>query len=267
MKLKKDQLVTQFQNRIIGYKTKPADQFQANPLNYRKHPQAQREAVNASLQALGWISPVIENITTGNLIDGHERVWQSLPDNADVPYLEVALSEEEERLALAIFDPITAMAETDADLLEQLLLSVNTDAAALQSLLSDLAVDAGIIPDPDKENPYTRTIESPVYTPTQAEPPPIPELFDHSRTVDLLQEIQAADGITEEERNFLAMAAQRHTVIHFRNVAEYYAHASAPMQRLMENSALVIIDLNRAIELGYVELTKKIAALAEEEYG
>ena len=144
-----------FKNRIIGYDTKPADQFQANALNYRKHPQRQRDAVNASLRELGWISTVVENRTTGNLIDGHERVWQALANNEDVPYLQVELSEDEERLALAIFDPITNMAETDAAILDELLQDVNTGESALQELLATLAGDAGLYVDnaPKGEDP------------------------------------------------------------------------------------------------------------------
>lgn len=145
-----------FKNRIIGYATKPADQFTANPLNYRKHPQRQRDAVNASLRELGWISTVIENITTGNVVDGHERIWNALPNNEDVPYLQVELSEAEERLALAIFDPITSMAETDAQILDDLLREVNTGEAALQQVLADLAADANVIPPEFKE--YDETV-------------------------------------------------------------------------------------------------------------
>jgi hypothetical protein len=139
-----------FRNRIIGYATKPADQFTANPLNYRKHPQRQREAVNASLRELGWISTVVENVTTGNVIDGHERIWQALQRNEDVPYLQVELSEAEERLALAVFDPTTNMAETDAAILDDLLRDVNTGEAALQALLAELAEGAGITPPSDE---------------------------------------------------------------------------------------------------------------------
>lgn len=139
-----------FANRIISYGTKPADQFMANPLNHRKHPQRQRDAVQASLRELGWIGVVVENKRTGRLIDGHERVWQALANNEDVPYIEVDLSPDEEKLALAIFDPITYMAETDAEILDALLREVNTGEEALQELLSELATDAGIVP-PDFE--------------------------------------------------------------------------------------------------------------------
>jgi hypothetical protein len=133
-----------FVNRIIGYDTKPADQFQANPANWRKHPQRQRDAVNGSLRELGWIAAVVENVRTGHLVDGHERVWQALANNEDVPYLQVDLSEDEERLALAIFDPITYMAETDAAQLDALLKEVNTTDAALQALLEETARKAGL---------------------------------------------------------------------------------------------------------------------------
>ena len=151
-----------FRNRIIGYGTKPADQFQANALNYRKHPQKQRDAVQASLRELGWIGVVVENKRTGNLVDGHERVWQALQRNEDVPYIEVDLSEAEERLAHAVFDPITGMAETDAAILDDLLQQINTGEAALQSRLTELAAEASIVPPapPEEFSEYGEDIET-----------------------------------------------------------------------------------------------------------
>lgn len=133
-----------FANRIIGYTTRKASDLAANPLNYRKHPMRQRAAVKASLSELGWIAAVVENVRTGFLIDGHERVWQAMQNDEDVPVLQVDLSEEEERLALATFDPITYMAETDAAALDELLRQTNTGEAALQELMADLAKDAGL---------------------------------------------------------------------------------------------------------------------------
>lgn len=106
--------------------------------------------MQASLRELGWIAAVVENRRSGFLVDGHERVWQALQNDEEVPVLQVDLSEEEERLALATFDPITYMAETDAAQLETLLAGLNTGEAALQELLAQLAADAGIVP-PDFE--------------------------------------------------------------------------------------------------------------------
>ena len=122
-----------------------ASELAANPLNWRKHPQRQREAVQASLRELGWVAAVVENVRTGYLIDGHERVWQAMQNDEDVPVLQVDLSEDEEKLALATFDPIGALAEADADALDALLREVNTGEAALQELLAELAEDAGVL--------------------------------------------------------------------------------------------------------------------------
>lgn len=44
----------------------------------------------------------------------------------------------------------------------------------------------------------------------------------------------------------------------YRAIAEYYAGAAPEMQRLMERSALVIIDVKNAIALGYARLHGEI---------
>lgn len=137
--------MTDYRNRIVGYGTKPASQFLANPLNHRKHPQKQRAAMAASLKELGWVNVVIENVRTGALIDGHERIWQAMKaDDAEVPYIQVDLAPEEEHLALAILDSITGMAEIDPAILNALLEDVQTTEPALQELLARMAEDAGM---------------------------------------------------------------------------------------------------------------------------
>ena len=128
-------------NSIIGYGTKPADQFNANPLNFRTHPQKQRDAVRESLSEIGWIDAVIENVQTGNLIDGHERVMQALENNEDVPYLQVDLTPEQEKLALAIFDKLTGMATIDDEIFEQLKQEIVTDNDILLDVINDKEFD------------------------------------------------------------------------------------------------------------------------------
>lgn len=128
-----------WQNRIVGQGVKPASQFLANPMNWRTHPQFQREAVKGSLDTLGWIQQVIENKTTGNLIDGHERVWQAMDnDDANVPYLEVELTEEEEAQALATLDPLSALASTDFQKLKEITEKMVIDNPAIKTMIADL---------------------------------------------------------------------------------------------------------------------------------
>ena len=131
----------------------------------------------------------------------------------------------------------------------------NNDASNLKELLGA---------EGEIDNNYSRKIEAPIYTP-KGDKPALSELYDETRTNELLAEIEAAE-LPEDEKRFLRIAAQRHTVLNFKRIAEYYANSPAPIQRLMENSALVIIDFGRAIELGYVKLSEEIAAQYLKDY-
>jgi hypothetical protein len=135
-----------WQNRIVGHDIKSAKDFLANPANWRLHPQAQADALKGSLDEIGWIGEVMENVETGNLIDGHERITLALRqgDDTPVPVTYVSLSPEEELTALAVFDPITSMAVTDKEKLNALLRDVKPADAALQQMLSELAAREGL---------------------------------------------------------------------------------------------------------------------------
>lgn len=54
-------------------------------------------------------------------------------------------------------------------------------------------------------------------------------------------------------------------MFNYRNIAEYYAHATPEMQRLMEKSALVIIDMDNAIANGYAALFSDVLGVMEGE--
>lgn len=110
---------------------------------------------------------------------------------------------------------------------------------------------------------YTRKIKTPIYAPKN-ECPHALALFDDTKTRKLVQEIEIS-GLLPWEKQFLIAGAQRHTVINYAKVADYYAHASKEMQRLMENSALVIIDFDKAIEQGYTRLSSEISQQYEDE--
>lgn len=110
---------------------------------------------------------------------------------------------------------------------------------------------------------YTRAAGTPIYTPKDRKPH-ILELVDGTRTRRLQLAIEAS-GVSEQEKLFLYAAASRHTVFNYELIADYYAHASPEMRKLMEDSALVIIDVKRAIELGYVRLCETIKRLHMEQ--
>lgn len=259
-----------WQNRIVGYGEEPPDQLMANPYNFRVHPSFQQDALLDVLDRVGIVQNILVNKRSGALIDGHLRVVLALRnEQPTVPVTYVDLSEDEEKLILATYDPLTALATHDVQVLNDLLHQINTDSPVLQQLLSDVAEAAGVLLDgnaSDGDNNYSRKIEAPIYEPS-ASKPAASELFDTSKTDTLVTEINQDQTLTDGERAFLIAAAQRHTVINFTKVADYYAHSPAHIQRLFENSALVIIDFDRAIELGFVKLTERIAQLVEDEYG
>lgn len=116
-------------------------------------------------------------------------------------------------------------------------------------------------PEGPVENTYTKAINIPQYTPSDVKPP-VESLVDYQKYGKLLAEIDKSD-VTEEEKKFLRFAAARHLVFHYSVIADYYAHATPEMQRLMEKSALVILDIDDAIANGYVKLSKDIRKILE----
>lgn len=132
---------------------------------------------------------------------------------------------------------------------------------------SDLLEIAGLpnlTDEEDESTYYSRKIEAPIYRPT-GKKPLIKELYDDTRTRELIAEINSLD-IPENEKEFLRIAANRHTIFNYKKIAEYYAHSDEKVQKLMENSALVIIDFHRAIELGFVKLSSDIDEVYNEDY-
>lgn len=108
----------------------------------------------------------------------------------------------------------------------------------------------------DGDNPYTDKVTSPTYEPN-GDKPAIEELFDDEKAMDLIVSIQQSK-LPEKEKQFLMSAASRHIVFNYSKIANFYAHSSKECQELMEDSALVIIDFDKAIENGFVKLTDEI---------
>jgi len=125
----------------------------------------------------------------------------------------------------------------------------------LTELLTPLPVD---------DETYTAKVEAPIYE-IKGDRPDEVDLFDTSKTDALINAINNADMPTEA-RSFMIAAAQRHTAFHYDKIAEYYAHAPPDVQTLMEDSALVIIDFNKAIEHGFVKLTNELAESYRQDH-
>jgi hypothetical protein len=90
-------------------------------------------------------------------------------------------------------------------------------------------------------------------------------MLDTTKAEELTEKIASAN-IPKEIKEFLFAASKRHNIFNYEKIAEYYAHAPKEIQELMEDSALVIIDFNKAIEHGYVKLTQELQEQYAEDY-
>jgi hypothetical protein len=130
----------------------PVEELLTNAGNFRRHPQAQDDALSGVLKEVGIAGALLAYYSEREghkltLIDGELRskkggVW---------PVLITDLNDAEADLILATHDALSAMAQLDQDPLRQLLDRVETGEAAVQAMLSQLAQDAGIIPPDDTE--------------------------------------------------------------------------------------------------------------------
>lgn len=239
--------------------TLPLDKLIPYAGNPRKNDHAV-EAVASAIKRFGFRVPVLAK-SDGSLIDGHLRVkaakhlgMEEVPvvlcddlSEADIKALRISINRMAE---LADWDSELLSAELEG--LAAMGIGID-DVGFSKEFLEDLGLDAY---KSEQDNPYTNKITPPSYEPTGAKPS-FAQLYDTTKQQELLQEI-ATSNVSDEEKAYLTAAAARHIVFNYENAAEYYAHASPEMQRLMESSALVIIDFNKAIELGYVEVCKAI---------
>lgn len=269
-------------------KTAPIEDFTPSAMNARFHPVDQVAQIKASILEFGWVWPILRRgdsvIGAGHgrreaaisiyegggpirMFNGYE-----LP-KGHLPYYDVSHWSEARFAAYMLVD--NRLAETSAwdkpkleVALAQLaefefsLTEFGFDAPDLEAIFTAPAGDAdgGEAADELSEN-YSRKIEAPIYRITGEKPEP-GDLYDEAKTATLKAEIAGAE-LPDDVRAFLNAAAERHTVFNFRNIAEFYAHADAPTQRLMEKSALVIIDFDKAIENGFVKLSEAMLAQAE----
>ena len=103
---------------------------------------------------------------------------------------------------------------------------------------------------------YTKKIKAPTYE-TKNERPFLSSVINKDYYNQLLNEINESE-LPDDEKEFLRLAASRHIIFNYELIADYYAHSGIDMQNLMENSALVIIDFDKALEKGFARLSDEL---------
>lgn len=221
---------------------------------YENNPRINDDAVDAvakSIEQCGYIAPIITDEDMV-ILGGHTRVkaMQQLGIKECEVLVVSGLTDEQKRKYRLLDNKTAELAEWDFEKLIDELEGLDFD---------DLELDWGvdIEENNDVDDKYNADVNIPQYE-INGDCPSFEDMLDDSKTAELIADIEGAEDITDAEREFLISAAMRHLVFNYRNIAEYYAHATPTMQRLMEKSALVIIDFNDAIANGYVKLSKDI---------
>lgn len=224
------------------------------------------QSVADSIKRFGFASPIIARTESREVIAGHTRLLaaQSLGLES-VPVRFMDLDPADAKLLALADNRIAEIAEWNDEKLGAILEDLKENEIDVSGLGFTDEELAGLLDMPklDGEENYSRKVEAPIYEIT-GECPDTSEIYDNDKTNSLIQAIENAD-IDLSTKHFLISAARRHTVFRYDKIAEYYAHASPEVQSLMEDSALIIIDFDKAIEDGFVKLTADLTAQRESE--
>lgn len=230
--------------------------------NYRKHNQRNLDLIKKSVTEVGLgRSVVIDN--ENEIVCGNGLV-STLDKNTPIKVIETDGSElvvvkrtdlatdDAKRKQLAIMDNSTSdSSEFDFELLQ-----ADFDTEELE----DWGLDGFLTADDvENDNPYTMKVEIPVYEP-KTSCPAIETLCNQEKCNSLIEEIEKAN-IPDDIKEFLKLGAYRHLRFSYKDIAEFYCHQNKEVQELMERSALVIIDFDKAIENGYVKFVEEINEL------
>ena len=218
------------------------------------------EPVANSIKEFGFKVPIVAT-SDGEIINGHTRFKASkLLGLKKVPVIISDDLTEEQIKAFRLADNKTGeLADWNEELLAKELekLDFNLEQFGFEKLADEFNEED------NEEDPYTSKITTPTYEPT-GEEMYLQDLVDTTKRDELIRKIQTAD-IPSDIEDFLKNAAQRHLRFNYRNIAEYYASAPKEVQELFEDSALVIIDYNKAIENGYLKLTEAIESMIYDD--
>ncbi|MGB9615591.1 MAG: hypothetical protein ACPL3B_08820, partial [Fervidobacterium sp.] len=182
------------------------------------------------------------------IIGGHFRVrvakdlgWQKVP----VVYVKISDIKKEQELNLRLNKNT---GEWDWDLLanfdEEMLLDVG---------FTELEVAKTV---KDEDLLYERKIATPVYE-VKGFPVEIEDLYDAKKYEELVEEIEKANFVPEAKK-FLLLAATRFIEFDYRKIAEFYAKTDKKTKEMFEKLALVVVDFEKAIENGWIEMSEKL---------
>jgi hypothetical protein len=147
-------LADTLKNRIVAHRRVRAAELRPHPRNYHTHSPAQRAALGAILAEVGLARSVLAYVADADkalgeaapltLIDGHLRQEELPAAVVDVEVLDV--TDAEALKLLLTMDSLAALAGCDAEALDRLRESVETESNGLAALWASIrAQDAAVL--------------------------------------------------------------------------------------------------------------------------
>jgi hypothetical protein len=212
------------------------------------------QELKESVENLGNFDPLVINID-GTVIAGNQRLRYYVEkgeQEVEVSVPERELTEEEIKKIGIISNRHSG--EWDMDKL----------AEGFSEVLGDLGLDDLLKEIADKDF-YSTKIEAPLYEIT-GDKPSLDDLVTLDRYNEIVKAIDESE-LGEDIKRFLRFGATRFITFDFSRIAEFFAHSSKEEQEYFIKQALVIIDYERAIELGFVSFMDSLIEIEEDEEG
>ena len=238
----------------------PVEELVKHPKNPNTHTSKQIELLAKIIKSQGFRSPIVVSKRSGFIVKGHGRLESAIKAGLkEVPVdVQEYKSEAEEYADMIADNRIAELSEMSSDTLLDLIgeleeVDFDVDLTGFEQQDIDELLK-GVSEEGEKEGgyldiEYTNKIKAPNYE-IKGEKPSIGESCDTEKYDSLISEIDKSN-LTEEQKKFLRVGASRHIVFNYEKIAEYYAHQEKEAQEHMEDSALVIIDFDKAIEKGF----------------
>jgi hypothetical protein len=235
--------------------------------NQKKHPDSQLKALAEVVKEVGWRQNVEVN-QKGVIVAGHGRfeTWKKYAKQMSLP--DVWITDDTGKTIFGKHDerPLTPAQEKMWRIADN---KLNESSWKMDLVIQELqgmdefyrSLTGFTLKETDEK--YTKKIVPPVYE-IKGDKPDVNDLYNEDVAKQMILRINELD-VPEDIKDFLKAAAMRLVVFNYALIAEYYAHAPERLQKIMEDMALVIIDFEKAIALGYVELTENLLSQYETE--
>lgn len=246
--------------RYVEAQFVPLDSLKAYDGNAKQHDSDNIDAIANSISEFGFRNPILawhNEDGVPEIVAGHGRAAAAKKLRMEqVPVIFVDDLTDAQRRMLTLADNQTTLMTGWDDQTLQEELDALTD-------LFDIKDFGFEFDEPEADEKYTDLVKGLIYEPTEDSVTSALMLADTSDADAIKDELRSYDGLTDDERDYLELAAQRFVKFDYEAAADYYASASTQMQKAMEAAKLVIVDTGATVENAARDFVSRIEETLE----